>query len=206
MREGQLALDPARRLDVGEHVGAAKAIDGLLRVAHHHEGAVVGAGRVDALEDVRLQAIRVLEFVDQGTRVAPADAFGEQVAAVCREGAMQFREQVVEAQAAVFPGAAGEALAGVFEHAPALEAQPRRAQFVNLAGRGGQVLEAVGHGAVRKLLGRSPQQQPTEIRRRQIHGGCKRQRFANAPFEDGAGLLAQVLDLRHAALAEAQLA
>ena len=51
---------------IGVQIGAAKTVDGLLRVAHEKQGGVPGA--VDRLEDLELQRVGVLKLVDQSCR------------------------------------------------------------------------------------------------------------------------------------------
>ena len=85
----------ARGLQVREHVGAAEAVDRLLRIADQ-EQAAPGA-RVQALEDLVLHRVGVLELVDQRGRVALGHALGERCAARAFERGAQRLQQIVEA-------------------------------------------------------------------------------------------------------------
>ena len=110
------------RAQVREDIRAAEAVDGLLGIADDHETALRGPrcamgtlARIDLLEDPGLQAIRILELVDQGDGIASAYALRQCRSLFFVECAVQFREQGVEAQAAMLPGVVSQRPSGLFE-------------------------------------------------------------------------------------------
>ncbi len=67
-------------VQVGLQIGAAKAVDGLLRIADKKQGhAFVGK---DPLENGVLQRVRILKFVDQRDRKTVAQRLGKHRAAL----------------------------------------------------------------------------------------------------------------------------
>ncbi len=88
------------RVEVAVDVGAAKAVDRLLRVAdQQHRGVpVVVRGAIDAVEDAVLQRRRVLELVDQRDRRLLDETTSQRVAARCRERAVEPFDLVREAE------------------------------------------------------------------------------------------------------------
>ena len=84
------------RVDVGLDITAAKSIDGLLRITHHHQG---GAGvrlAEESLEDPPLDRVGVLELVDQRHLVATAKGLDGRRRARAGQGAAQVDEHAVE--------------------------------------------------------------------------------------------------------------
>jgi len=75
-------------------VGAAEAVDRLLRVADQQQ-AGVGPPGMRALENAPLQRIGVLELVDQRDRVLRGDGAGQPLAADAVQGLVEAREHVV---------------------------------------------------------------------------------------------------------------
>jgi hypothetical protein len=125
-RRDELALHAL----VERHVGAAEAIDRLLRVADQEElpgdgphPPPVGLARVvggEQQQDLRLERVRVLELVDEDVRVAPLQVLAHRrVVAHQVAGAEQ---QIEEVEAA---GAALQRLVAL-DHRPELVAEARR--------------------------------------------------------------------------------
>ena len=82
------------RAHVGEHVGATKRVDRLLGIADEEDRRVRVA--VDAPDDLVLERVRVLEFVDQRRAVPSAEGVGERPAVTrLGERALERRYQVV---------------------------------------------------------------------------------------------------------------
>ncbi len=102
-------LDGAACGVVGVHVGAAEAVDGLLRVADDVE-AVRVALEEDAAEDGPLRFVRVLELVDQGGAVAAAQLAHEGRPARTVEGIPYGVDHVGEVDLAAARFGDGEAL------------------------------------------------------------------------------------------------
>ena len=133
---------PLAGFDVGEHVGAAKPVDRLLRIAddeqpssrpdvvvrfRRRQAPMVGVGRfrgVDRPEDPCLKAVRVLELVDQSDREALPDALGEGAPVRAGEDPVEFHEQSVEAQASVVPARVLQAPADLGQEIASLAGQP----------------------------------------------------------------------------------
>jgi hypothetical protein len=106
-----------RRLDggglggeqVGDHVGTAKGVDGLLRVADQHQGAVAVER---ALQDLPLNRVGVLELVDQHDPVAAAHPCAGVLAGLgVGQGVAQVHEEVVVVHDAHGPLAQRDGLA-----------------------------------------------------------------------------------------------
>ena len=92
--------------DVGEDVGAAEAVDGLFGVTDQIEG--IACFTADALEDLPLQRVGILELVDQGGAIACAQASGQALSAGGGQCRVQVQQQVIEAAQVPAPFAAGE--------------------------------------------------------------------------------------------------
>ena len=102
---------------VGDHVGAAERVDGLLRVADQHQGAVAVER---ALQDLPLHRVGVLELVDEhdlvaaadaGARVLPGLGVGERVAQVDEQVVVVHHPHGALALGHGVTGALGEAVA-----------------------------------------------------------------------------------------------
>jgi hypothetical protein len=103
-------------LEVGVDVGAAEGVDRLLGVADEDERRAAVAER--ALHDAPLHRVGVLELVDEHDAVLPAEALGDEVAAVGLQRAVQPREQVVVRHDAEAALAAVELLADLLGEPP----------------------------------------------------------------------------------------
>ncbi len=80
---------------VGEDVGAAEAVNGLLGVADHEQPAA-GALAVDGRKDAVLLRVGVLELINEGQREALGDAPGELLPPLPLQGIAEAGQQVVE--------------------------------------------------------------------------------------------------------------
>ena len=93
------------RLEVGEYVGPAEAVDRLLRVADEKQRAVRRLApvrpsarrlpRVDAVEDAELRGVGVLELVDERDRPARPQPRGQSLASGPLDRVEQVKQQVV---------------------------------------------------------------------------------------------------------------
>ena len=83
------------RVDVGADVGAAEAVDRLLRIADQIERVRTGAFEEDAAEDRPLRFVGVLELVDERALVAAAQLRERGAFRVAGEGAAELVEEVV---------------------------------------------------------------------------------------------------------------
>ena len=119
-REARLVSHARTGAQIGEDVRAAKAVDGLLRVAHDHHRALPAA--VDALKDVRLGAVRVLILIDEREPVALPDPGREGWHPIER---FAHREQeIVVAEQAFLTDAAAETRAGFLQRGATGSRQP----------------------------------------------------------------------------------
>jgi hypothetical protein len=84
----------AGRREVGVHVGTAKRVHRLLRVADQHQPAARAAERL--AHDVPLVGVGVLELVDEHDAVAAPQARGDDVAARGAQRRLEPGQQVVE--------------------------------------------------------------------------------------------------------------
>ena len=111
-----MATGLLRRFQVGEHVAAAEAVDGLLGVADQEQRprpAVVRRLREHAVEDGPLQRIGVLELVHQRDAVLRAQRVGQGFALFAVQRLRQAADQVVEALQAALALEFGEAVGGL---------------------------------------------------------------------------------------------
>ena len=92
-------------LVVNVYIGTLETVDGLLGVAHHENGMVVGF-QENFLENVPLQLVRVLEFVDDGVAVLFAESVAKlafcPVFTLLEDGAVDGENHVVERLRFVF--------------------------------------------------------------------------------------------------------
>ena len=84
----------AHRLQIGEDIRAAEAVNRLLGVADEEQYAL-GVG-VNTVENRVLQRVGVLEFVDEGGGELVADGFRQAFARGSVEGVVEIAQQVVE--------------------------------------------------------------------------------------------------------------
>jgi hypothetical protein len=112
-RQAPTVVGGPGRLEVGAHVGAAEAVDGLLRVTDEHQRpARIARVAEGPLEDVPLHRVGVLELVDQRPPVALLeDRDGRVAAGGVPQGPPQRGQQIVVAEGAVAPLAGGELVA-----------------------------------------------------------------------------------------------
>ena len=94
MHEVNFLADFACRLLVHVHVGALETVDGLLGVAYHEVQEHIA-------EDIPLQLVRVLEFVDDGVGVLRAESFLERTAGL-HDSLVDRKNHVVERLQLVF--------------------------------------------------------------------------------------------------------
>ena len=111
-------------------VGVAEAVDRLLGVADKKERRAARA--VDAVEDVELQRVGVLELVDECRWKARAQRLGQRFAIVGREALVQQREQVVEGDEALLALARTQRAAAVLDERAQ---QPQACQRQRMGGR-----------------------------------------------------------------------
>ena len=105
------------RGEVGEQVGAAKAVDRLLGVADQEQRAVAVLGVVDAVEDAELQRVGVLELVDQRHRVARVQRRSEPRLIARMQRAVGVPQDVVEGDLALLGLAPAQLGGGVLDEA-----------------------------------------------------------------------------------------
>ena len=96
--EREAVVHVLRGLEIGEYVRAAKAVDGLLRVADQEEQRGIGSrrGTEDAVEVLILHRVRVLELIDERGLVARTNLVRERVAAGRRQCGVQAGQEIVE--------------------------------------------------------------------------------------------------------------
>ncbi len=83
------------RLNVGEDVGAAKTVDGLLGVTDHQQSRVFMAA-VKPVEDTVLLGVGILELIDHGDPVGGANALAEPLTQAGAQRPVEVFEQIVE--------------------------------------------------------------------------------------------------------------
>ena len=84
---------PGARLEIGEHVGAAETIDGLLRIADVIDRQI--RSPIDLVEDLKLQGIGVLKLIDQRRAVAAPDGVRQGGSVRARERLCEPGEQII---------------------------------------------------------------------------------------------------------------
>ena len=195
MLERELAhvVPVRRRAEVSEDVSAAEAIDGLLGIADDHETAVRGhrlapgdPGRIDGLEDSRLQTIRILELIYQGHRVPRAEALRQHLACFPRKRVIEFREHRVEAQVATLPCTVAQRVSRLFKDPPPSVRQP---QLAHLVSAGSQCFEVIVERDVGQFLGPPPAQFGRERLSPEIASMSERQQVGIVGVERAADLI-----------------
>ncbi len=89
------------RLQIGVDVRASEPVDGLLGVAHQHQGRAGPVLAEQPREDAPLHGIGVLELVDQGHLEAASQGIDHRRRTGALQGGPQLGQQVVEAHGAV---------------------------------------------------------------------------------------------------------
>ncbi|MGC4116271.1 MAG: hypothetical protein QM765_17180 [Myxococcales bacterium] len=131
----------APRGQVGLHVGAAEAVDGLLGVADEVERVTVLPLEEDLAEDVPLHLVGVLELVDERDLVALAQQREQRRPALALERLLDQREHVLEVEAALGALEAGHALLDQGREAGGDQRAHLGDDLGELAQRGGEVGE-----------------------------------------------------------------
>ena len=131
--QGVMSGDLRLGLDIGEDVGATKAVDGLFRVADEIEAAA-GLPHIQPAEDPVLLRIRILKLVDHRHRIELADPLGQQLAGRPLQRLRQTTEQIVEGQQLL-------ALLGLLDPLPHLAERLDQHPCADIQGLGKQLVD-----------------------------------------------------------------